>query len=368
FLDRILPLELIQQVAIHAPRETIEILYPPKCPQNDFLAEFATTLGREAPSGSGFAAGLCLERLRPGPVRIFRNSWGVATWRIAHELPGRIRVRHEELVNHQDAARFIRQKLETAVGVNRAEVSSRTGGALIEFDSDRLTPAQLLYLLESWMRDFSSPAPGGYEHTGSSAVVSHATLGLATAADFILPALAPASAGLLVLTNLKTLRDAAAEIRRMRPGVATLYTTIAGCTLASGFFFSAAMMAWLMHYWDRRYHRRLTDGQRELVLDRRRKPYFVWRCRGSTEVETPVDQLQTGDVIAVRAGEIIPVDGTVESGSARVDEHPVHGVTEWQLRTEGDEVFAASRIQEGGLRIRVSRIGEETRAAVIGDL
>jgi len=192
------------------------------------------------------------------------------------------------------------------------------------------------------------------------------TLGVAAVADFAVAALAPVSAGILVATNLKTLRDAAGELLRLRPGCATLYATILGGTLVSGFYFSAALMAWLMNFWDRRYHRRLADAQRELLFPLRRQSRFAWLCREGTEVEIPLDQVRTGDILAVRTGELIPADGVVVSGAGKSDGNNVVDADGLTIKAVGDRVFATTRLIEGELRFRVSQLGDSTLAKMIG--
>ncbi|HET6489643.1 MAG TPA: heavy metal translocating P-type ATPase [Syntrophales bacterium] len=79
-----------------------------------------------------------------------------------------------------------------------------------------------------------------------------------------------------------------------------------------------------------------------------------------TEVEMPVEKIAKGDIVVVRAGERIPIDGTAVDGEALVDEAYITGRAEPEHRKKGDALFAGTLLQQGLLRIRADRVGEET--------
>src|SRR5262249_47190377 len=80
-------------------------------------------------------------------------------------------------------------------------------------------------------------------------------------------ALLPASAALLVGTNLGAIRATYREVTTRRLGLPTLSTSIVAATLASGQFFPAALMAWMASYWRGRYRRKLVASHRELLQE-----------------------------------------------------------------------------------------------------
>ena len=81
------------------------------------------------------------------------------------------------------------------------------------------------------------------------------------------------------------------------------------------------------------------------------------------EIRRYVEDVSCGDVVVVRPGERIPVDGTVESGGSAVDQSPVTGESMPVDKKEGDEVFAGTVNGEGHLRIVVDRAAEDTTLA-----
>ena len=78
------------------------------------------------------------------------------------------------------------------------------------------------------------------------------------------------------------------------------------------------------------------------------------------EVELPIEKVKAGDIVVVRPGEQIPVDGEVISGQATIDQAPITGESMPVDAATGSQVFAATIARLGSLRIRTLRIGAET--------
>lgn len=82
--------------------------------------------------------------------------------------------------------------------------------------------------------------------------------------------------------------------------------------------------------------------------------------RDGQEVEVAIDEVRSGDLVRVRPGERLPVDGVVEAGRSAVDESLVTGEPIPHEKTESDEVIGGSVNQTGALTIRVTKVGEES--------
>jgi len=87
--------------------------------------------------------------------------------------------------------------------------------------------------------------------------------------------------------------------------------------------------------------------------------------RDGTEQELPIDQVIPGDIIAVRPGERLPVDGTVTSGSSYVDESMITGEPIPALKQDGAEVVGGTVNQNGSLRFTATKVGADTVLAQI---
>ena len=82
--------------------------------------------------------------------------------------------------------------------------------------------------------------------------------------------------------------------------------------------------------------------------------------RSGKTVTIPVSEVAIGDVVLVRAGEAIPVDGTVQAGEGSVDESALTGESLPVDRREGEAVHASSILRDGYLEVVCTRIGGDT--------
>ncbi|MEM4565406.1 MAG: heavy metal translocating P-type ATPase, partial [Archaeoglobaceae archaeon] len=89
---------------------------------------------------------------------------------------------------------------------------------------------------------------------------------------------------------------------------------------------------------------------------------------GEKEVKVKIDELKIGDVVVVRQGERIPVDGIVVKGRAYVDESVFTGEPMPKEKTEKSTVYAGSVVGSGWLHITATRIGKETVLAQIAKI
>jgi P-type Cu+ transporter len=95
------------------------------------------------------------------------------------------------------------------------------------------------------------------------------------------------------------------------------------------------------------------------------RPKTARVMRDGSEVEVPVDLVEVDDVVLVRPGERIPVDGFVVSGHSAVDESMLTGESLPIEKSPGDSVVGASVNKHGALRVQATRVGAETALARI---
>lgn len=85
--------------------------------------------------------------------------------------------------------------------------------------------------------------------------------------------------------------------------------------------------------------------------------------RDGVEMELPVDELERGDVVIVRPGERIPIDGLVLTGMSSVDQSPITGESLPQEKSPGDPVYAGTVNGEGSLDIEVTKLSRDSTLA-----
>lgn len=90
--------------------------------------------------------------------------------------------------------------------------------------------------------------------------------------------------------------------------------------------------------------------------------------RDGEEAEVPIDEVEVGDVMIVRPGEKVPVDGTVIEGRSNVDESMVTGESDPVTKEDGDEVIGATVNQAGMLKVRAEKVGDDTFLSQVVEL
>ena len=126
------------------------------------------------------------------------------------------------------------------------------------------------------------------------------------------------------------------------------------------YFESAAMILTLItlgKFLETRAKGKTGDAIRAL-MDLRPETATVFR--DGEEVTIPADQVRVGDIVIVRSGGRIPVDGTVLEGRAAVDQSALTGESVPVEKAPGDTVAAATINREGYLKFRADKVGEDT--------
>lgn len=111
-----------------------------------------------------------------------------------------------------------------------------------------------------------------------------------------------------------------------------------------------------------------TESKGNIVDIFRQQAKTVWVVHDGIEVETPIEELQPGDVVVVHAGESIPVDGNIVSGLASIDQRMLTGESQPAEKGPSEPVFALTMVIAGQIQIEVEKAGEETTAAQIGEI
>jgi Cu+-exporting ATPase len=90
------------------------------------------------------------------------------------------------------------------------------------------------------------------------------------------------------------------------------------------------------------------------------EPDVAYVVKNGTEEAVPLEKVRVGDVVRIRPGERVPVDGQVESGESDVDESLVTGEPSLIEKRRGDQVTSGSLNGHGTLLVRVTVVGEES--------
>jgi Cu+-exporting ATPase len=160
-------------------------------------------------------------------------------------------------------------------------------------------------------------------------------------------------------------------------GAAFLYSVLA--TVAPGFFLSRGVapdvyyeavviiIALILtgNALEARAKSRTSAALRSLVA---LQPKTARVVRGETEEDVPVETVKSGDVVAVRPGERVPVDGEVVSGASAVDESMLTGESMPVEKQAGDRVIGGTINRTGAFRFRATTLGSDSVLARIVQL
>ncbi|TAN68711.1 MAG: heavy metal translocating P-type ATPase [Methylobacter sp.] len=94
----------------------------------------------------------------------------------------------------------------------------------------------------------------------------------------------------------------------------------------------------------------------------------AWIIQDGVELEVTLEQVQQGDILVVKAGEAIPVDGVVAEGMASVDQHAFTGESYPVEKGVGEAVFASTLMLTGKLQVKVEKSGRDTAIGKLGDI
>ncbi|MCX7749130.1 MAG: cation-translocating P-type ATPase [Clostridia bacterium] len=142
-------------------------------------------------------------------------------------------------------------------------------------------------------------------------------------------------------------------------------TVSLAATMAIGEFLSAAIVIFIMA---------VAGAVESYALDKSRKgiqdlldlaPKTATIIKEGREEAVPVEDVQIGNIIVVKPGEGIPVDGIVVSGSGSVNQAAITGESVPAHKTTGSELFAGTLNETGRLEFEATKVGEDTTLAKI---
>ncbi len=168
----------------------------------------------------------------------------------------------------------------------------------------------------------------------------------------------------------KSLRNGSANMDvlvAMGSSVAYFYSIVVVLGLIGGhvYFETSAVIITLIKvgkFLEARAKGRTSEAIKKLMSLRARTARIL---RAGQELEVPVDEVQVGDVVLVRPGEKIPVDGVIVEGRSSVDESMLTGESLPVEKGPGDGVIGATLNKLGSLRFEATKVGKETALAQI---
>ncbi|MFO7609889.1 MAG: HAD-IC family P-type ATPase, partial [Candidatus Krumholzibacteriia bacterium] len=177
--------------------------------------------------------------------------------------------------------------------------------------------------------------------------------------------------------GLVFLQGAWRELRARLPGMMTLISLAIAVAFAFSWVVQLGLIAATALWWELATlvavmllghwieMRSVVQAQGALQELAKLLPDTATRLSGQDEQIVPLTELQNGDLVLIRPGERVPVDGIVRKGRSDLDESMLTGESEPVRRGEGDEVIAATINGQGSLQVEVTGTGDETHLSGI---
>jgi cation transport ATPase len=364
FLARAFAVAEVRSVTIDRDRKTATLRHnagPPALA--GLVGHLAEAIRRSSPT----SATLPLPALTPARrFSLHRHGGTLTTFEVIVDEPGRLKLRQECLRGDPIAVQRIARELRRLPGVRVVKASDRTGRVLVRYAPTAISGRALLGRAEATLFELQVGAAEASRTGLVRSTMANVTLGIAATGEFLVPALLPVSAVLLVVTNARTLRAAIDQVRQRRLGLPVLYIAIVATTLATGQFLASAMMTWLFRFWDRLFRVELATERIRLIERTASGPLMArLMVPSGAEVLVTVARLKPGDRLILAQGDASPTDGRIIEGDGIVDERGVFGADGISAKRPGDAILAGSAVLSGSFQVEVGRLGEATRSASI---
>lgn len=274
-----------------------------------------------------------------------------------------------------ECTRHVQHAISSLPGVTSVEVFLATEKAVVRLDADQVDLPAIRKAVESAGYQVPEQARRPDAHISEFnrriqallALVFILVLGVVVAGEWFglferLNDLIPLPIGLaaVLIGGFPVFRNVARATLKRQITSHTLMTVGAAAALIVGEWVTAAIVVVFMRVGDY-VERFTTESARRAVKDLTAlAPQTARVERDGIEAEVPISEVKEGDLIIVRPGEMIPVDGEVISGRATVDQATITGESMPVEVAPGTHVFAATTARLGSLRVKTLRVGADT--------
>ena len=313
-----------------------------------------------------------------------------ARFALVHELPGRMRLRPWGFRPETRAVESALRNLAHSLAGADIALSPRTGSLLIHYDGQEAR-GRILRLFDLKTLQPALPAPKGkrlvFPAPAAASGEPAFALRVATATDaararqfgdaepearnpvpfktisFFFPRLVNVAIAILralpyLFTGLKALLRGRLDLEVLDASALLVCILRRDFRSLSSIVFFFALGEYLAD-WTKKKSRASLAESLALNIDQ------VWVRAGDLERQVPLAEVEVGDVVVVRAGTVLPVDGTVLDGDGMINQSSMTGEAMPAHRTKGATVYAGTVLEEGELAITASGVGGNTRVTSI---
>ena len=274
---------------------------------------------------------------------------------ILHESVGRLRVHMQCAGMSLHQADVLEYYLRGVDGVREVRVYDRTQDAVVLYGGQRQSVIAALAAFSFSEAEAMDLVP---EHTARALNREFedklaVTVMRRCISKLFLPV--PITSALAVIRSIRYIREGLKALWHGKLSVAVLDATAVTVSLVRGDFSTAGSVMFMLRLgeileeWTHKKSVADLAGAMSLNVDK------VWLQVGGTEVLTPVSDVQEGDLVVVRTGGMIPLDGKVVSGEAMVNQSSMTGESMPVVKRVGSYVYAGTVAEEGECVICVDK-------------
>ncbi|MDR0843316.1 MAG: heavy metal translocating P-type ATPase [Acidobacteriota bacterium] len=285
---------------------------------------------------------------------------------VASDIPGRLRVRFGRHAFSGEQVEALELAAIGIGGVSFAQASHRTGSLLVYYEGnvrsailERLARGGVAELVESAALTAVDSTGAPSSATPFIDPVLRKKLSVMIARRFAVRYLVPRPIR-MVLTVFRAIgfiRKGIARLFRGRVDVDVLDASAVSAAMLRGKFDTADSIMFLLSVSEVMEKHTLEKTRNVLFESLRFRIERVWALRDGVETSVPFSEVAVGDLVVVRTGSSIPVDGEVIDGEAEVNESAMTGEPMAAFKKAGDSVFAGTVLEDGRLVVKV-RVAE----------
>ena len=276
---------------------------------------------------------------------------------IVNDIPGRLRLKLAGTVPPADVEP-LRLALERGASVTGAHVYPRIGSVALAYDAAREGAREEAL---NWVGLVDAAAVDAERKNCAGALAPRTDDLLMDIAELVgfhymrrwfLPA--PVRAVWTVWSYRKFLLAGLRSLLNGRLDVPVLDAAAVGISFVKGDFVTAGSTMFLLNIGEALEDYTKARSQHELIYSLLALPETAQRIEGQAEVSVPAGELAEGDLVVVRTGMPVCVDGTVERGVAMVNQATLTGEPLAVERGVGDSVYAGTACEDGEIYVRVT--------------
>lgn len=280
---------------------------------------------------------------------------------IRHEIKGRVRVHMYQKEMSIRQADLLQHYLCSLPGVTGAKVYDRTGDAVVLFDGEREKILEGLqrFTYEDRRLQESVPKDSGRALNRQYREKLIQRVAMRTFTKFFLPV--PVRTVYTAFHGIRYLMKGLKCLLKGRLEVEVLDATAIAVSIVRRDIDTAGSVMFLLgvgellEEWT--HKKSVSDLARSMSLNINK----VWQNIDGTEVLVPVSSIREGDLVTVHMGNVIPLDGTVVSGEAMVNQASMTGESVPVKKENGTYVYAGTAIEEGEITLCVRKAAGSTR-------